>query len=314
MYDTLAFALTKRCTAACEICCFSSCPTDKETLNLDRVKQYIEESKDIEEIKTIAFTGGEPFLLYDDLLELVSKARNAGKRVNAITNAFWANTESIALEKLGALKSQGLNFLSLSFDSYHEKYVDVNNVRNVLRAATDLNIPTAISIVKVKNENIGHIVDRLGDAIYTSDIKVAPCLPSGRAAVNFSIDDFDRTINVDTCKCEYGGNLVVLYDGKVYPCCSQAVVDMDLSVGNFNELNLHEVMKLLKNNALLYFLRNANFSFYVDYAREKLKMDVPNKVVSPCELCSILFKDNKVDLYYEHVERMIRELKETVAK
>lgn len=43
-------------------------------------------------------------------------------------------------------------------------------------------------------------------------------------------------------------------------------------------------------------------------------MDVPNKVVSPCELCSILFKDNKVDLYYEHVERMIRELKETVAK
>ena len=105
------------------------------------------------------------------MLELVSKARNAGKRVNAITNAFWANTESVALEKLGALKSQGLNFLSLSFDSYHEKYVDVNNVRNVLRAATDLNIPTAISIVKVKNENIGHIVDRLGDAIYTSDIK-----------------------------------------------------------------------------------------------------------------------------------------------
>lgn len=73
-------------------------------------------------------------------------------------------------------------------------------------------------------------------------------------------------------------------------------------------------MKLLKNNALLYFLRNANFSFYVDYAREKLKIDVPDKVVSPCELCSILFKDNKVDLYYEYVESMIRKLREAAVK
>ena len=34
MYDTLAFALTKRCTAACEICCFSSCPTDVVMFNM----------------------------------------------------------------------------------------------------------------------------------------------------------------------------------------------------------------------------------------------------------------------------------------
>ena len=58
IYDTLGFTIHRACNAACSICCFSSSPACEEKLNVKRIKEYIDESKDIPEIKTIAFTGG----------------------------------------------------------------------------------------------------------------------------------------------------------------------------------------------------------------------------------------------------------------
>lgn len=54
----------------------------------------------------------------------------------------------------------------------------------------------------------------------------------------------------------YGGNLVVVYDRSIYPCCSQMVFETGLSIGDFKELSLHKVLKKVKNNSLLYLLKN----------------------------------------------------------
>lgn len=34
----------------------------------------------------------------------------------------------------------------------------------------------------------------------------------------------------------YGGNLVVVYDRSIYPCCSQMVFETGLSIGNFENI------------------------------------------------------------------------------
>ena len=44
-YRTLAFAIHKKCTASCKHCCFECNPNSPEKLNVERVKEYINESK-----------------------------------------------------------------------------------------------------------------------------------------------------------------------------------------------------------------------------------------------------------------------------
>ncbi|SET16990.1 radical SAM/SPASM domain-containing protein [[Clostridium] polysaccharolyticum] len=314
MYDTLGFTLLKKCTAKCDICCFESAPSDEEKLDINRVKEYIEQSKELEQIKTIAFTGGEPFLVYEELLELVRLAKAAGKKPNTITNGFWAADGKTAFSRLKELKAAGIDYLSLSYDAYHGQYIDVNNIRNILNAAAQLGISTTLSIVKIKGEKIGDILDQIGSDIYTANIKIVPCLPSGRAAKMFHEEQFDRTILAENCRCPYGGNLVVLYDGKIYPCCSQEVPDTNLSIGDFNTITLKEALQRVKNNGLLYFLRNTDFRFFTEYAQNELGMELPQKVVNPCELCAILFKENKAGLFYDYVVENIKELKRQMRK
>lgn len=309
IYETLGFTLHRKCNAACSICCFESGPNCMEKLDVKRIKEYINESKDIPDIKSIAFTGGEAFLEYETLVELIKQSHLAGKEVSIATNGFWANDYSETYKKLEYLKKCGLSFLSLSYDNYHSKFVDAQNIRNILSVCTKLDIPTSLAIVKLKNENVGNIIDELGDYIYTAAIKVGPCLPVGRAKKTFSKDEYVYSIDTCTARCAYGANMVVNYDGTIYPCCSQVIVNTGLGIGNFKDLSLREAISKLKNNALLYFLRNRDMTFFAEYAKKNLKIDVPDKIVNPCELCQLLFEPKNIHKYEEFVMNSIKELK-----
>lgn len=60
-YDVLAFTLTQKCSAQCEICCFESSPTCTMSLDINRVREYINSASKLDYIKTIAFLFGSFF-------------------------------------------------------------------------------------------------------------------------------------------------------------------------------------------------------------------------------------------------------------
>lgn len=303
-YTTLAFTLYRKCSAACAMCCFSSNPRCTERLDIKRIKEYIDESKDIEEIKTISFTGGEPFMEYENLLDLVTYASKAGKRVTTITNGYWASSYDIAYVRMKKLRDVGLNHISVSHDAYHKEYVNTEYVGNLLRAAGNLGIASTMATVKVKGEKVGYIFDELDDALYGTELEVIPCLPAGGAKKAFKSCQLDHTIATDTkgLRCVYGGNIAVAYNGLIYPCCSQMVFETDLSLGYFQDLSLHDVMHKIKNNGLLYLLRNKELSVFIKYAREVLNMDLPDHIVNPCELCALLFSENNSSRFKKFVD------------
>lgn len=308
-YNTLGFTLQRKCTAQCEMCCFLSNPNCAEVLSVERIKSYIDESERIDEIKTIAFTGGEPFMEYDKLLDLVSYATSKGKRVTCVTNGFWANNYEITYVKLKKLVDVGLKHLSVSYDNYHARYVKLGNVKNVLSVATALNLPHTVAMVKIKDEKMGGIIDELAESVYSSNIQIVPCLPAGGALKNFSDDLFDRTISSKGLRCIYGGNLVVAYDGRIYPCCSQMISCMDLSVGNFSQMSLTDALNKIKNNSILYLLRNKSMDFFVDILKEH-KIQIKDYVVNPCELCADIFSSTKnLNILYPYIQKEIRRLK-----
>jgi len=308
-YDTLGFALTDKCTAACKHCCFSCSPTSNSKLDTNRVIQYITESADIPEIKNIAFTGGEVFIFYDELKDLIALSSKMGKKTSLATNGFWAVDEDAAYSKMKDLKDRGLNHISLSYDRYHGEYVKADNIKNILRTSLDLEISVSISVVKLKDERVGSLLDELGSDIYPASIKIGACMPVGEAKKSFSESSFDRTLKTRNARCPYGGSLSIMPDGKIYPCCSQVIRDTALLIGDFYKLSLSEALNKAKNNILLYFLRNRPMSFFTEYTIAELGEEYPEKVVNPCELCGLLFSPDHIQSLHKYIMSRAGEIK-----
>lgn len=180
IYDTMALTIHRKCTAQCDMCCFSSGPRDKEELPVDLIYRLINESSFLDGIKSIAITGGEPFIDYPKVVNVFDKIHEANKRGSIITNAFWADSIDLALSRLEELKNRGLTRLNISYDLFHRKYVNVKNVKNLLDASIICRMPTSLNIVISNKQNYSSIFSELGESLIACDVRISPCLPVGR--------------------------------------------------------------------------------------------------------------------------------------
>lgn len=309
-YHTLTITLFSKCTAKCEMCCFSCTPASSEILDKQKVFKLIREAGAIAHITTISFSGGEVFLEYAYLKECVTLAHEMGKQVTVITNCFWAVEYDKTREMLAELKANGLSRMSVSYDEYHQKYIKIERVKTVLEAARALEIPIAIGMIKNKNTDEGPIVSALGESVLNIPMYIYGCLPSG-AAKAIDSDLFLRHMKKEDIKsCPHGGIVSVFFNGKTYPCCSQSVVETELIVGNFEEDTLEQMLKNIKSNGLLFILRNEGFPWFIQIAEQELGMELPESYVSPCELCSILFTKEHIHKFYPYVKNYLMKYNE----
>ena len=65
------------------------------------------EALEIDEIREIGFTGGEPLLRQQRLLDLMKRVTDSGRSVTLVTNAFWAVTPSAAERVVSRLLAAG---------------------------------------------------------------------------------------------------------------------------------------------------------------------------------------------------------------
>jgi sulfatase maturation enzyme AslB (radical SAM superfamily) len=88
----------------------------------------------------IHITGGEPFLFWDHLLEILEQAQkqNLGKIDLIETNGFWATSEKIIRQRLKRLNELGMNRFKVSTDPFHQEYVDIEPVRRLAEMAVEI--------------------------------------------------------------------------------------------------------------------------------------------------------------------------------
>jgi len=68
--------------------------------------------------------GGEPFMDFEALLQLLQKLNRSGIAVDYIeTNAYWASDESQMKERLTRLSAVGVDALCISIDPFHAEYI-----------------------------------------------------------------------------------------------------------------------------------------------------------------------------------------------
>ena len=134
--------LTYQCTFECDHCFLYSSPFSEGTMTLRTIQQVLEEAGKTGSVKWIYFEGGEPFLYYPLLLEGVKIARLAGFQVGIVTNAYWATSEEDAEIWLKPLQNLGLDYLSISDDSFHSGEAENISAKRAVFAAHKLGLQT----------------------------------------------------------------------------------------------------------------------------------------------------------------------------
>ena len=174
MLTGLHLLLTYRCTHACDHCFLSCGPGRSGTFTPEQIDGVLAEAERIGTVDTIYFEGGEPFLYYPLLLAGVGAAKEAGFTVGIVTNAFWAESDSIADLYLAPLAGAGLDDLTLSDDAFHwGEGEEVTPPRRAAAAAERLGLPTGTICIPPPEEDPagvryrGRAAEKLTDGLPT---------------------------------------------------------------------------------------------------------------------------------------------------
>lgn len=285
----IALVLTAKCTAKCGHCSASCGPQRTEALAPTHVQQVMEEAARINDGEALHFdiTGGEPFMDFEQLCDTLAHARRLGGGVSCVTNAFWARSDAIALEKLRILRDLGLELLSVSVSRFHEEFVPLASVERALRAAKQLGIETELkgAVTRVDLEADG-VVPRWREKLDADQVSIFPIIPHLRAGFPALPEaDYYREPGLPTGKCP-SEIITVQEDGIALSCCGQSPDTEFLRIGDTHREPLaviHERFrharrqKILRHCGPIAFARRA-----IDAGHGHLLRDA---YAGPCDLC-----------------------------
>ena len=136
----LHLLLTGECKYECDHCFVWSSPSQGNTMTRETVEHILDQAEELGTIEWIYFEGGEPFLYYQLLLWGTQQAHQRGFRVGIVSNAYWAEDEVTAIDKLRPFSGL-VDDLSISDDAYHGAKEGPRETTIARQAAKSLDIP-----------------------------------------------------------------------------------------------------------------------------------------------------------------------------
>ena len=133
--------LTYRCSAACRFCYYYCSPQASGLMSVDTAIQSWEGLVRIAgEYAKVHITGGEPFLYFDRMAQILKQAPRLGLTpLDSIeTNAGVWSSDSELRDQLRFLDDCGLDRLKVSWDAFHEEFIEIDKVRRFIHIARDI--------------------------------------------------------------------------------------------------------------------------------------------------------------------------------
>ena len=164
--EVLTILPTYTCTAACKECCFECSPKVRGRIPLDRILRYIDEAVEtIPTLRLVVFSGGECFLLGQELNKAIAHATGYGLKTRCVTNGYWAVNMKGARRRMAGLKEAGLTELNISTGDDHQQYVPFERVVNGALATAELEM-----VIMIVVEGFENSAFKAADAQYHSRI------------------------------------------------------------------------------------------------------------------------------------------------
>ena len=277
----IAFGYSTRCNIRCAHCVAAGDTLLETKMELTRAREIIREMARAG-VTGISFTAGEPFIYFDDLLELVALCRELNIYTRVVTNSFWAKTPERAQELLGMLRQSGLSQLRLSYSRWHQQHVPRLNVVHAARGCSLAGIDYFVSFITDFTAEDDSVEQFLRD----HDLKFfpEPIIYAGRA----------DTIGRSRIFTDYQDNCCAMNpylapDLNMYACCDAgshfSTTDFFL-LGNLREHSIEELFARSENHPLFNCIRRMGITTIASFAGIKAREIVTYR---KCELCKRLF-------------------------
>ncbi len=300
--NTFTLFFSWKCNFSCSHCGFSCNPARNEVMALESALSYIEMLRGYNDLRMIAYSGGEPFLFYPHLTEAMSLANQFGLDGGVVTNCYWATSPQVAGKRIKELKRLGLDEIIASLDDFHLKYVPLDNIRNLVHAALRNNVRVGINVLSMKNSSIrkDSVPSMLG---ISPDIALDPevlwiressPVPVGRAGSGIKRRDIStyRAEVFENEGCFYvGRNMIVTPDSSVYACCGfgDATSNGPASIayaGNLLERSFDTIFDSVTRNLALNIISASGPYTLLKMAEEADgNVRFRKRYVSNCEIC-----------------------------
>jgi radical SAM protein with 4Fe4S-binding SPASM domain len=171
-----------------------------------------------------------------------------------------------------------------------------------------MNISYSVGIGETKEKKANDLFKNMGDHKYLMKYYIYPFMRVGNAE-KLPADIFFEYDETDKLVCNDNGLITVMYNGNVYPCCSQAVFDTALKIGNIKESTLSQILESDVTKMFFRILKDKKeFSKLAEKSSEILGIDIPKKCTSTCEIC------RKIFLNKENLEALIPCIKSITEK
>jgi organic radical activating enzyme len=311
--DHLSFSLTDVCPITCRHCLTDCSNEKKETLDFELLKIFLEQTSRILKIETIGITGGEPFYFFEYLVKVMKYIHeNYNYNIGIISNGFWASDFDVCKQKLSYLKKIGLNEIIISTDKYHQEFVPLNNISNILKVSEKLKFKVTLRHVYTNDsltkdwmrnfykagfsEEKFHIIKEMEDNNIENKILIEnqPCLPLGRAKLcvlenNIPIKKLDNNCKEVNSACFSVLKFIHMFcDGNISFCCGAFDVKSPLIQGNIREENFNEILNKAFCSPIHNLLYLKGFSEIFEFL-ESSGFALPKKSASMCHLCHLIF-------------------------
>ena len=136
----------------------------------------------------IHITGGEPFLYFDRLADICKAAceqRLGPVDVIETNGSTWESPGELT-EQLRILDACGLNRIKVSWDIFHEEFINIEKVREFVSIARDTMGPERVLVRWEKHLDASTGIDKMNPeqrkAAFLAAIKTDSCRFTGRAA------------------------------------------------------------------------------------------------------------------------------------
>ncbi|MHC4131780.1 MAG: radical SAM protein [Planctomycetota bacterium] len=296
--------ITYKCNAECQFCYYNCSPTQAGLMPAETVLSIWHSLKSLSEnTEKLHLTGGEPFLCYEHLIDILSKAKKQNlPPLDLIeTNAYWATDDKIILDRLKQLDELGMHRLKISCDPFHQQYIDIELVHRLAQIGAELLGQDRVLVrwqryldqpINIKNLSIDQCAE-----IFLHTMKDYPCRLTGRAATNLAyLKDLksSKDFKDKSCKNAFLGAKGVHIDpfGNVFSGTCSGII-----VGNVNQRPLEEIWLNFhpKNDEIIHTLfESGPYGLLGKFPQlEKLKS---KKFADKCHLCTsarqCLFENN----------------------
>ena len=213
----------------------------------------------VDRCTAITITGGEPFLYFQRLLQVVDGCRARGLHATVFTSAYWATDDQSTTRKLRQLANAGLTGITVSADEYHQERVPLANVARVLNAAKQCGISPKVALTylprgRSEAQVTGDLRRELGQRTLDGvEIEAGGIVKLGRAREMV----FPGTQPVEQPKlvCNALGPVIQL-DGTVASCCRAPLPSTSpLIIGDLNAEDFQTIYQRFLSHPIIPFIQ-----------------------------------------------------------